>query len=612
MFIKELYLNSFKSYASVKIEFDLNFNVIIGENNIGKTTLFEALQLWKKCFDICITSNGKNFYSPTTPLYINFQELYFLRLAKDDDIFYGEKRSCEFSITIAENDLSAEYNLGFKLTKPQIKNAYIRVALNNTENFNNFKVMLNNKSIKIRDFIFIHQTNPVANVLKKEPFMYIGQIKKKIEKGKSNEVLRNKILQSLSHGNNLIDWMKRVLEIDFEFKKHSSKEKDEYIKLDVCKNDCNLEIYLQGSGFLQTAEIFSTIDIMDNSLNILLIDEPDSHISPRIQSNLLNCLKDIENTQIFVISHNDNFVADLNSNNIIFINDENKKSGNINPLNDINIDSLHNNLGGVISGLTKLQKSKKVIFVEGKDDIEYIKKLNKTLTNIHSPYAINFNDISFWFIRGKDYIIQKVMTGKQLLEQAIPNCHFGAIFDKDYSTISANESLKHTVSQRLSNSTKVRTHKGYCIESVLFSDLNLLNVYLSKLISNESYNLDEFIANYFSNLSKTIASVSSPLYINMKNKFASQKKDSRPELNDVNFDSYANEASQNIEFVMNKDNISTFVLELERDLGTKIIERDNDESETISSRLLEEYFISIQCDDDIYDDYKALMEMLRF
>lgn len=179
------------------------------------------------------------------------------------------------------------------------------------------------------------------------------------------------------------------------------------------------QIGLQGSGFLQVAEIFSSMAIMDNALNVLLIDEPDSHISPRIQNKLLNCLKEISNVQVFVITHNDNFVSELDSKDIIFINSENKNSGHIEALNDVNIDVLHNELGGVITGLTRLQKNKHVIFMEGEDDIAYLKALNESFQRVHCSFAIDFSKISFWYVRGKDNMNLKIMANKQLLSQAL-------------------------------------------------------------------------------------------------------------------------------------------------------------------------------------------------
>ena len=169
--------------------------------------------------------------------------------------------------------------------------------------------------------------------------MYKGQVLKKIQNGKSDEVLRNKILQSIDKDTQLEEWMQEVLDINFKFvpPKRTEREKNEYIRLLVEKDNKKLELYLQGSGFLQIAEIFSTIEIMNNSLNILLIDEPDSHISPRIQNRLLSCLKNI-GAQTFVVSHNDNFVADIKPENILFVNEANKSAGIIEALEIDNVD----------------------------------------------------------------------------------------------------------------------------------------------------------------------------------------------------------------------------------------------------------------------------------
>lgn len=417
--------------------------------------------------------------------------------------------------------------------------------------------------------------------------MYTGQIIKKIVKGKSNEVLRNKILQSLSKSSNLESWMKSVLDMDFKFKTPSrnAREKDEYIELAVETNGKKLDIYLQGSGFLQAAEIFSTIDIMENALNIMLIDEPDSHISPRIQNNLLRCLKQISNTQTFLITHNDNFVSDLDPSNIIFINEENKANGHIHSLTDVNIDTIHSALGGIISGLTRLQKSKKVIFVEGDDDIAYIKMLNDSLIRISSPNSVDFNKLSFWYIRGKDYIPQKVMTGKQLLSQAVNSCKYVAIFDKDFSTTTANETFKSEIRRRLGNHAKVHTHNGYCIESVMFSDISIFKIFLHKLLTPSTFDIDNFVDTYLSELQSSISLVTSDLYHTMKNKFASQKTSARTELASVTFDSYAAEAASNVQFLMLKDNIKNFVLSLETACGERLFERNDDGCETISSRM---------------------------
>lgn len=627
MYISSLILESFKSYENITLKFDKKFNVIIGENNIGKSTIFEALQLWKKCFDLSILAKGNNFYSPSTNIYINFEDLNFIRLSEDEDILFPGKTSCKIAVVFAE-DIGEEvetYKLDFTLTKPNIKNAYVRISRTNDDEFQKLLSRLNILNIKLDEFIFIHQTSPVSNILRKEPYMYKGQVLKKIQRGKSDEVLRNKIIQSLEKDTKLEEWMCDVLDINFKFilPKRSEREKKEYISLLVEKEGNKLDMYLQGSGFLQIAEIFSTIEVMDNAINILLIDEPDSHISPRIQSRLLSCLKRIEGTQTFIISHNDNFVSDVSPEHILFINSTNKADGLVEPLAIDNVDTLHTALGGIVTGLTKLQKYKTVFFVEGEDDISYLRMLCDTLKQNGSIHTVDVDKISFWYIRGKDYLKVKIMAGKQLLSQAVRNCRYNAMFDKDFSTTVANESyiVAHIKSQ-LGTTAKIHTHDGYCIESVLFSNLDILEVYIRKLlpyalshpidetVATRNIDVKQFIENYCHNIKNSISNVTSALYLDMKTRFSTQKKPQRPELDSVEFDDFAAEASQNVQFLMNKNNIAKFVQEIEQEIGGYLFERGDEGAETLSSKLLINYFKTIENDDEVYPSFVSLINCL--
>ena len=177
MYISKITLKDFKAYAdTVTIEVNKHFNVIIGENNIGKSTIFEALFLWKKCYDETLTSNKRDFYSKSVQLYISFDELYFLRITKDEDLFYGSKRTCEIEIEFKEDDESACYTLGFSLTKPSIENSYIRLSRKNTAGFLQFKNSLESQNIKLVDFLFIQKSHicirgKLRKKLKKESHM---------------------------------------------------------------------------------------------------------------------------------------------------------------------------------------------------------------------------------------------------------------------------------------------------------------------------------------------------------------------------------------------------------------------------------------------------------
>jgi predicted ATP-dependent endonuclease of OLD family len=44
--ISKLELTNFRGYRNVSVEFDENFNVIIGKNDVGKSTILEALEIF--------------------------------------------------------------------------------------------------------------------------------------------------------------------------------------------------------------------------------------------------------------------------------------------------------------------------------------------------------------------------------------------------------------------------------------------------------------------------------------------------------------------------------------------------------------------------------------
>ena len=54
MHIEKIKLKNFKAFKCIEFNCNETFNVIVGENNIGKSTLFEALNLWKFAYNTLI------------------------------------------------------------------------------------------------------------------------------------------------------------------------------------------------------------------------------------------------------------------------------------------------------------------------------------------------------------------------------------------------------------------------------------------------------------------------------------------------------------------------------------------------------------------------------
>jgi len=88
-----------------------------------------------------------------------------------------------------------EIELGFKISTPtSIANAFLRVQPINESSFTNFAEKMKAASKYLDEVIFIYQTRPIAVVPQQEPYLNETQVKKKIQRGMSHEVLRNKIV----------------------------------------------------------------------------------------------------------------------------------------------------------------------------------------------------------------------------------------------------------------------------------------------------------------------------------------------------------------------------------------------------------------------------------
>ena len=621
--IKRIDVKNFKIFESLLFEPRSDFNIIIGENNIGKSTIFEAIQLWKKCYDFTIKADGRNFYKTGDKgrnLYLPFSDLYFLRITHDTELFKTSKRTTTINIIIGDLDEEdKEFNLEFEIVKPSsISNAYYKVRASDKSQFNEYAEHLSQQKIPLSKAIFIYQTRPVANVLAREPIMNVGQISKKIKTGKSQEVLRNKIVigRTEKQIEKLRDDIKDIVEyeFDFDFVNSSKKETDEYLDLKIKINGKSLDLHLQGSGFLQVAEIFSTIRYVDAPLSILLVDEPDSHIHTTLQKSLINKLKSICSSQIFVISHNDNFVGEAKEGELFYLNSKVKTEGKLESLKLDNFDLVKKELGGTIIALEKMNKCSKFVFVEGDDDIQYIQSLIEKY-NLYSEKPLNDKCVTFFHQRGKDYLKRKLDSVNRVFSQIVGKKPFVVIYDKDFSTEESNQKFATELMKVVPKNSQYFYHKGYCVESVLFEDEKILSQVLQKATGKDIDLILQFIANFKQNYFDNLKDVTSDLYKEIERSFDGQKTEYRPELSKVNFCDFVKdcyeENSVKLHYVMNKKQIRKFINQFDKYFSCQLLTLQEDSNNNeYTSKLFELYLSKIQSLDQIYPSYKKMLQII--
>ncbi|WP_025566094.1 AAA family ATPase [Psychromonas sp. SP041] len=620
--ISYINLKNFKTFAEISIHPNPDFNIIIGENSSGKSTVFEAIHLWEKCYQTYILGSRKGFYKvkKSTNRYVNYQDLDFLRITKDEDLFHNPKdpelgKCSEITIALTNDEEEAQtWNLGFKVTCPSsIENAFYRVQPTDEEQFTAFAEAFCGAGKFLDEAIFIYQTRPVAGVHQFEPYYNEAQIKKKIQKGSSHEVLRNKIISKRKSISDLEASISEIVEkeVKFTLPPTTRREKDEYVRLDVSVNGSKpYDLHLQGSGFLQIVEILATVEFIDAPLKLLLVDEPDSHIHSKLQQNLLNHLRKIDHNQFFVISHNDQFVTNAGEGEVFFLSDDAKHSGSLEPIDITGFDAIKNALGGVILSLELLNQAKHIAFVEGSDDASYLHLINRKIKEIH-PVQGCLSEVTFFPLRGKDNIVKKIEYNKRTLSSLIKGKSWNAIFDRDFSTAAIDESLKNII---IGKKCTPHSHEGYCIESVIFSDITIFKRYICSLIDFlPDAETEIHIVDLLQQLSADIRNPDSPLNKSVEERFNGQKNN-RPEFENLQFvevmRSWSDDGQFKPERVMSKPLIRDFVIQLESKIKQSLFIRTSNKDEEVASILFNKYIEFIASIDDLVPSLKQLFTQL--
>lgn len=384
-------VENFKAFREVEMPLNPNFNVIIGENNIGKSTLFEVIQLWMLGYNSLIQANGKNFYGRNTPRYIPFEKLYFLRMTTIDDVFHTNKKTASITINILVDEII--YSLKINFEKPASMDFYLRVKYEG-DDFQQLSEILRLQGLNLFNSIFIYHTRPVFSTIKNEPFYNNAQLMKKISLGKSYDVIRNKILKGDPERKftRLQERISRVFgrQVKIRFKNKNLQD-EEYARITVQIEDTKeVDISLVGSGILQVIDIFSTLEFInrrERCLNILLIDEPDSHIHSNLQSSLIDELRLDLNNQHFIITHNDRLINKTEEGELLFVNKVGLDNGRIIPIPKDNYNSVTAELASKMFSLNEIERSKIIVITEGKTDKKLLEvawaKLNP---NVDCPF----------------------------------------------------------------------------------------------------------------------------------------------------------------------------------------------------------------------------------
>lgn len=437
--IQEIELHRFKKYRNKTISTPNGFCLLAGSNNSGKSTFMQAFALWEFCKNLIKLEHGdsgllNSHLGKKQGVGVNSEDFLPLNIPSLKHLWTNLKVNPEQDPQ--GNKEPDGYTLWLEvkwINSLHAEPRYLRFSLS----LANERLFVKTTRSNISDNEKLPQVAyipPFAGILNREPFHTKAMRARLVGQGLSGSVMRNTLLElfkinltkrkellvgksrispsdlinlrETDRWEHLLEVMRRLFDIelvvhDFNEDYHS------YIKIEYWKGKYNeartkfikhsgfnrRDIMVEGSGFLQLLNVLSLA--LDPLYQIIFLDEPDAHLHPSLQFSLLaelHILAKKYHKQILFATHSTELIASQSPENIMKF-----EGGEVRILSqESQKTALITGLGSEFSPqLHKLQRTKKVLFVENNSDAETIKIFAK---KIGTPIS---QDIVVWAWPGK-------------------------------------------------------------------------------------------------------------------------------------------------------------------------------------------------------------------
>ncbi len=430
MFIKEFQVKNFKSFRDVTFHFNRDINIFTGLNNAGKTTTLEALSLWAECFTkLCRRAERsdqasrleRNMFRLGLQKQNYFEQLTSVHLTHHHDIFYQLDHRNSITLNAKVEHENSVFELGFEIFNRGVQ--YEISLLNPAIDYARFNQFFRH----LPRAITAAYVRPVAYLESSEEFQTAPKIQAMQDAHRAVEVTRNRISR-LIRGDRFEEFLQRLAYILSEGNQkltmsvHGQIDKviDLRIMVKIGIHDTPKEIALLGSGSLQIITVLLGCYEQNVDLNLILLDEPDSHIHRDIQKRLMFTLRQLTgNMQIFLTTHNESLIRSAEPKDLFHL--EQRAENSYRPIVDLPLSGLKKGFQprpewailrslGSSSALDFVSalESDRLYLVEGMDDAAH---LNALLPQTQIAYRTHH---MFWSFDGVSNIIKNILTYKDI------------------------------------------------------------------------------------------------------------------------------------------------------------------------------------------------------
>ena len=388
---------NFKKFQFLEIDFKPNTNVIIGDNESGKSSILLAIDLVLSGSRSKVETLGldtlfnnevvQDFFKTNTfeTLPSLTIELYFDNAG--DEQFYGKNNSFgndHFGISLICSPMEESSKDIADLLKDKTSNfpfeyysiSFIKFGGAPYFGFRkDFKhILLDNTSINNE-----YATNSYIKTLYNSSVSSSEKNKHLFEYRNYKLNFRETILKDLN---------KKAGKGKYEFSIKSNTKSN--LETDLTITEDNIDLQNRGKGRQCFIKTEFALQKNDNELDFILLEEPENHLSHIHMHNLIVRLNESKNKQLFIATHSNMISSRLDLRNSILLNSNSKASIDLTHLSD---DTAKFFIKAPDNYILEFILSKKVILVEG--DAEYIltEKFFEILTG-KKPHQFNIHIVS--------------------------------------------------------------------------------------------------------------------------------------------------------------------------------------------------------------------------
>jgi ABC-type cobalamin/Fe3+-siderophores transport system ATPase subunit len=386
--ITNIKIENFKKLESVSFPLASSV-VLIGPNNSGKSTVFQALCLWEIGVKNYIAAKKTGKLDKNKRITLNRKDL--LNSPIEDACFLWTRKKMTSKLSV---ELEGE-------TKGKKWICCTEFYCSNTESFS-CAVETGSKDMEELyendEGIHFGFLQPMSGISTSEDKLMQGSIDRKLGEGKTAEVLRNICYEVLypetaakKDVNTLKNWdnLCRVIQSMFGVK----LEKPEYIKstgiinMEYVENGIKYDISSGGRGFLQTLLLFAYMYAKPG--NVFLLDEPDAHLEVIRQREVFQRINEVAsetNSQLLITSHSEVVLDEAAEASKVIALIENEA-------HELNTSTKQQSIGYIRKALTEigwekyyLAKQKgHVLYLEGSTDLQMLQMFASKLKHKVEP-----------------------------------------------------------------------------------------------------------------------------------------------------------------------------------------------------------------------------------